>query len=224
MKKFTLILLIAPLIFISFNSKATKKDSVIEIVSPIPNADIQSWDLVKYEVVIQNVGTEAILATDKVYLMFAQKAGSQIIPFVVNFFYKAVAPNDTIHYAFNFSLHSSTSGQIELLFGLSMDGVNFSGKSALYNIIMSSIADQAKMLNKVYYYNNNVNITLDSKINTSATLMVTNLNGQTISSQPINISTGIMQETLNIGTLPKGFYILSIQSQYGVDTKKFVVQ
>jgi len=100
MKKFPLILLILPLIFASFNLKANKKDSVSQIITPVADSSIESWVPVNYELVIKNVGTEVILATDTVYFLFAQFVSPSFIPYKVFVINRTLAPKDTIHFSF----------------------------------------------------------------------------------------------------------------------------
>ena len=103
-----------------------------------------------------------------------------------------------------------------------MDGKTFQGPPVSYNMVASGIEDYAKVINKVYYSNNNLVINFISKVNRKASLLITNLKGQIIDSRTISINQGEMQETLNLGILPKGIYILNMQTSYGTESKKFI--
>lgn len=226
MKKFTLILLILPLIFASFNLKASKKDSIID-VSLTTGTTLKSWIAPTFKVVLKNVGTETVLATDNVYFAFFLNDGSQWQLVGNSYPYNHVlAPNDT--FSFNilcpFSIHSTQTVNFIIGFGVSMDNTNYTLIGKTFQLEPSGIEDQAKSINKVFYSNNNLNISLDSKVSTSANLTVTNLTGQVINSTKVELNQGEQQETLNLGMLPKGIYILNMKTSYGTDSKKFVVQ
>jgi hypothetical protein len=225
MKKFTFILLLLPFIFASFNTLANKKDSIISIVSPTSSTVLKSWEAFTCEFVIKNVGTDTVLATDlsKIEIGFVD-ASNALHVWSKYDIKRKIAPNDTIHYSFKFTIISTVAGQIKLFFGCSNDDNNWVGVIGLYNLTTSGISENAKVLNKIYYSNNNLNIYFDSKVSTSANLLLTNLSGQVIDQRTMNISQGEMQESLNLGTLPKGIYILNMQTPYGTDSKKFFVQ
>lgn len=226
MKKFTFIFVVLTFVFASFNSFASKKDSIID-VSLTTGTTLKSWIAPTFKVVLKNVGTDTVLATDNVYFAFFLHNGSQWQLIGNSYPYNHVlAPNDTFSFIIlcPFSIHSTQTVNVTIGFGVSMDNTSFTLIGKQFPLEPSGIADESKTINKVYYSNDNLNITFDSKVSTIANLLLTNLNGQVIDKRSMNISQGETQETLNLGTLPKGVYILNMQTSFGTDSKKFIVQ
>ena len=225
MKKFTFIFVVLTFVFASFNSFASKKDSIID-VSLTTGTSLKSWEAPTFKVVLKNVGTEAVLATDNVYFAFFlygsswQKVGNSYT------YNHALSPNDTFSFTIlcPFSIHSTQTVNVTIGFGVSMDNSNYTLIGKTFQLEPSGIEDHAKSINKVFYSNNNLNISLDSKVSTSANLTVTNLTGQVINSTKVELNQGEQQESINLGMLPKGIYILNMQTSFGTDSKKFVIQ
>lgn len=225
MKKFTPLLLSFVLIFAFSNLHATKKDSIIAIVSPAPGSNINAWVNVHYTVAIKNVGTEAMTSSDLVTFMAAFVSGSNITPFLTANIYKALAVGDTFHYTVTFSIKGTTSGQLILFFGIAMDAKTFSGMEGAFNFVGTGIEEYAKTINNVYFNNGSLYVKLDSKLDQDAKLNITNLNGQIIFNRDLHLkSDNVNTDIFELGMLSKGIYIVSIVTSYGVDTKKFVVQ
>lgn len=68
----------------------------------------------------------------------------------------------------------------------------------------------------------NVNVEVLAK--TSATLSITNIVGQVISSQTVTLQAGDQTQSLDVAALPAGMYVLSVSTNKGTLQHKFVKQ
>lgn len=229
MKKFTpLFTVLAFVLLFSYNANATKVLSTPVMISPAANSTIKNYESTKYTFYVTNVGTDTIKTTDSIYAGFGYVNGSQItLTSFIKFVRKTdLAPNDTFNFSWTTGLIvQKPGGTLNLAFIISLTNkiADFKTLVVPYNF-NTGLEEYSKIINKIYYSNNNLNITFDSKINTTATLLLTNVSGQIIENRIMNISQGNVHETINLGTLPKGIYILNMKTSYGIDSKKFVVE
>jgi hypothetical protein len=231
MKKFTLIFAILSMTFGFINqSMATKEVKVSQIISPTNGASENVGVPFDIKFCIQNTGDEALSATDDIFITGGQLVGTNFYPFTSLGFpaklktpHKALALLDTITIFFKLTF-TSGSGTITLFFGAT-NTTNFQGPTVNITLVGSGIADLSKSINKVWFSGNSIKYQLVPNASCLAKLNITNLNGQVVKSSDLNLVEGaLVDETISTGYLPKGIYILSIQSPYGIDTKKFIVQ
>jgi hypothetical protein len=226
MKNFTLILLMFAFAFgFSYQAKALKEVKPTRVTEP-SDFRIAAGFATNFTYWIKNTGDEAILATDSIYVTFGVKISATQIQFQqLKYTMKTggLAVGDSFSQTFSLKIDGTQPGLITLAFAASMKSWQITYILVNFNLI-TGIEDQSKVINKVYYSENNLNITLDSKVSTIANLMLTNLNGQVLDSRKMNLTQGNVQETLYLGTLPKGIYILNMETSYGTDSKKFFVQ
>jgi Secretion system C-terminal sorting domain/Pregnancy-associated plasma protein-A len=69
----------------------------------------------------------------------------------------------------------------------------------------------------------NINITLTSEKALDAVVKINNVAGQVVLTEKMRFETGINSKVLNINTLSKGLYVLTIEAENGVLNKKLVV-
>jgi hypothetical protein len=226
MKKFTIIIIVLAFGFgFSYQANAKKEVKPVSIQSPA-DFTVASGYLTNFIYWIKNTGDEAILPTDSIYVQFGQKNGTTISMQPLLFLYRAagLAVGDSFTHTFSYTLTGPSSGLMSLVF------VAGTHKHTLFGMIVNfdfnvGMADQAKAINKVWYSNSSINYELAPKANCSATLSIFNIKGQMVKNQELNFTAGsLINESISLGTLPKGIYILSVQTPFGVDTKKFVIQ
>jgi hypothetical protein len=230
MKNFTLALVIIALGFGFINqAHAQRQISVTEMISPAAGSNITPGVPTKYKFVIKNTGTETIEASDTIIVGWGPSNGTQVaLQTPVNMFsnpHKVLAPNDTVHFTYSLNL-SGVTGTFYLGFlaSYTVKLSAFKGIIVAYNMTVG-IDEQAKAINNVWFSNNTLNYELIPKATCKANLNILNMNGQIVKDQQLSFTAGnSINETISMGTLPQGVYILSIQTPYGVDTKKFVVQ
>lgn len=230
MKKFTFALMIIALGFGFINqAQAQRQLSVSEMISPLSGSNVQAGVATVYKFAIKNTGTETILASDSIIVAWGPVIGTQIqIQTPVNMVpnpHKVLAPGDTIHFAYSLKISGFTGAfSLAFLASYNLQIANFKALVVPFNMTVG-INDQAKAINKVWFSNNSVNYELLPKTTGKANLNIVNMNGQIVENQSINLTSGnSINESISLGTLPKGIYILNIQTTYGVDTKKFVVE
>jgi hypothetical protein len=228
MKKFTLFFILA-FMFVTINQTlATKEVKVTSMIKPIAGSSIPANVPNDFEFVVTNSGTESILATDSIYIGWGPYNGTTVtLQSPVRFVLRpgGMAPNDTFHYTFRLTINSTTPGQVGVGFlaSLTLQIANFKGIAAVYNLTVG-INDFTKSINKVYYANGNLYANLAGKSNTTAKMWITNMNGQIIKTDDLNLTTAETTETYNLGILPKGIYMFTVSSTYGKETRKFVVE
>lgn len=228
MKNFTLAIIIALGFGFSSQAQVQREIKVTEMVSPLAGGTIAANFVTQFTFVIQNSGAETIAATDTILVGWGDYDGSQVhlkTPvYMLGKPHKVLAPNDTIH--FTIPLKITGAGTVTLAFLASYSALlaNFKGIVVQFTST-TGIDEQAKAINNVWFSNNSLNYELVPKATCKATLNILNMNGQIIENQALNLTAGkSMNESISLGTLPKGIYILSVQTPFGVDTKKFVVQ
>ena len=75
-----------------------------------------------------------------------------------------------------------------------------------------------------FYADGYLNINLKSFVSQNAEIRVINTSGQTVYQNTAQVSSNGFQDRVDLNGQSKGVYILSIYSQSGVETKKFVVE
>ena len=121
MKNFTLALIIIVMGFGFMNqAQAQREIKVTAMVSPAPGSSVASGVSTLYTFVIQNTGTETILANDTILIGWGPSNGSQVqLQTPVNMLakpHKVLATNDTIHFTYNLKLNGTTPGTFYLGF------------------------------------------------------------------------------------------------------------
>jgi len=88
----------------------------------------------------------------------------------------------------------------------------------------SGLSEKFSKLNDLYYSNGKLYIKFESKGSHNINLSITNLNGQTVQNKQINLnSSGISTETINIANLPKGVYIVTLNGEGILTTRKIMI-
>ncbi|MFC2114501.1 T9SS type A sorting domain-containing protein [Bacteroidota bacterium] len=219
MKKFLPLLLV---LFIANSAFALKEVKVVSTILPEPKI-ITSGQVTQYEVVIQNSGDENVLETDSIFVVFGLYGASPTI-FGVLYTFHALAPNDTCHFSFKFTLNSAQSGTIQLMYmsALTRQIADFKGIYSTYNMV-GGLNDEKIEFNKVYYANGNLFLDINNKLNDASELFITNINGQIVHNESMNY-TGESHFQVYLGELPAGIYILGIKSNGIISTKKFMIR
>jgi hypothetical protein len=230
MKNFTLALMILALGFGFMNQvQAQRAIAVTEMISPAAGSNIAPGVPTKYKFVIKNTGTETIGASDTILVGWGPSNGTQVaLQTPVNMIanpHRVLAPNDTFHFTYSLNLSGVTGTfYIGFLASHTAQYAGFKGIIVAYNMTVG-MDEQAKAINNVWFGNNSINYELIPKATCKANLSILNMNGQIVKDQPLSFTAGSsINESISMGNLPKGLYILSIQTPFGVDTKKFVVQ
>ncbi|MBK7762483.1 MAG: T9SS type A sorting domain-containing protein [Bacteroidetes bacterium] len=104
------------------------------------------------------------------------------------------------------------------LYQLQFTGYNGSGPGVIYLrrrlVVPTSVNDIESNISQYEIFPNpaqaHVNLMLESKENTSANLMITNLHGQVVMQQKVSLSQGLNNYQLNVSGLSAGNYILSL--------------
>jgi hypothetical protein len=224
MKKFTFALIIIAFGF-SFQAHALKQCKPTSLKSPADHS-VASGYATDFSYYITNTGDEAILATDSIFVDWGQVSGSSVAWQPMKFLFKTggLAVGDSFAQTFNVKITGTSGGTFGLGF---LAGIHLHQLWAVawaFNLNVG-INEQAKAINKVWFSNNTLNYELIPKSTCKANLSILNLNGQIVKDQSLNLTEGnSVNETISLGNLPKGMYLLRVQTQFGIDTKKFMVQ
>lgn len=101
--------------------------------------------------------------------------------------------------------------------------IDFDGTSTFSDIVDVSFKLTATKKLAGFYENNTLTVSTQSSVSGNGQLIVHNLNGQILTSQNINLVTGVNEFTLPVN-LKDGLYILSLLSSEGNQTIKFGVK
>jgi hypothetical protein len=231
MKKL-LFLLVIVVLGLGFNNNvyATKGLKPTSMITPAGGSTVHASPGfgTLFTFVVTNTGDEIIGASDTILVAWGSVNGTQIaIHTPVNMLavpHKVLNPGDTFKYAYSFTF--PTSGTYNMAFLASYTAIisKFQAFTVSFNI-MVGIEDYAATFNKIWYSNASVNYEMMAKSSFDATLSIYNLNGQVFKSQNLNFLAGrTYNESISTGYLPRGIYVYCLQTPYGTETKKFVVQ
>jgi hypothetical protein len=226
MKKFTFFIVF---LMLQMGSIFGQNLSVVKFITPLPNANVLINTSVSWTLRVKNNGTAAIPTGDTIGICFYTfSGGNPVYQAVVGAVIRSTPFNvgDSTEITFLFNLNVTPGvrgiGYAAIWFGHVPGSVPVLG--ANFNFVTSGIAEFSPV-NKIYYSNGQLNMTLNAQNDMNAKLIVTNMNGQQLWNNNISLQANDSQPmSIYLGDLPKGIYIVNLFSSNGNIAKKFVVQ
>ncbi len=233
MKKFTNLLALIALVSFAFNNYAANKLEITKIISPVVNSDVTMGEFQDYSVEITNNGTIDFTAADTAAIYIGFVSGSQLInlqPVTTFTTATTLSPTGSQEYTFSLKISFTNPGLYGLGFGLywwkNDTPAQMLFQITAYNFIKSaSIDDDYFAINKAYYSGKQIELSLHSTGNHNLGINVYNTSGKNMFSKQITVSgSGIVKESIATGYLPKGIYIVAVNNEGVLFTRKIFVR
>lgn len=143
----------------------------------------------------------------------------QVINIPLDSFYRSSEIPDSAFILFQNDISTGSIATFMVVDEVRFSKQNPSGKTWV------GIPNHELILNQVFYSSNNLYIYYYNKQNSTNSLVaIYNMNGQKVYSTNLTLKPEENSEILNLPSLNKGIYILSIQTKEGLEIKKFIVQ
>ncbi|MBT3302635.1 MAG: T9SS type A sorting domain-containing protein [Bacteroidetes bacterium] len=233
MKNFTKLFFALLFGFISMNTFAADRLELTEIVAPVINSDVILGQPTEFEFKMINNSTATFTTVDTAILVIGWWNGSQVTGLQLLGGYMPTSDlvvGDSVNFKFTLTFPTTmTPGQYAPVFGVVWSGnpepTKFSLVASVYNFTLGSgVAEKFASLDKAYYSNGYVNIDINSNGNAKAYISVSNTNGQIVYGELLSMNNrGLSSESIYVGNLPKGIYILGLSAEGRLTTKKFMV-
>jgi len=232
MRKFTHLFLTIMLVTALNFSFAADKLEITSIVAPVQGTKIVIGQQTEFELEITNNHTITFTTQDTGLLVLGFFNGSTItnLQGIGGYIPQAdLLPGQKVTTKFSLAFNLSTPGNYAPAFGIiwakNPNPTSATFQYRVYEFVnSSSLGEKFASLNNVYYSNGQLHLKFDSKGNHHVNLSMTNLNGQTVMNQSIRLNgTGITNENINVSTLPKGVYIVTLNGEGILTTKKIMI-
>jgi len=232
MRKFTQLVLTIMLVTALNFSFAADKLEITKILSPAQGTKIVIGQQTEFQLELTNNHTITFTTQDTALLVLGFFNGTTItnLQGISGYIPKTdLLPGQNTTVTFNLSFNLSNPGNYAPAFGIiwakNPNPTSASFQYRVYEFVNSSgLNEKFASLSNLYYSNGQLHLKFDSKGNHQVNLSVTNLNGQTVLNQVIKLTaSGVASESVDVANLPKGVYIVILNGEGILTTKKIVI-
>lgn len=218
----------------SISAFAADRLEIKDVISPVNNSDIILGQQTAFEFKLVNNSPTTFTTADTALLVIGFWNGSQVTNLQVLGGYMPqsdLQAGDSVNFTFNLTFPTTfTPGTYAPAFGVVWSGnpepTKFSLIIKVYNFKLGTgINEKFAVLDKTYYSNGYLNIDMNSNGNAQANISITNTSGQIVYNELLKMNNfGLSSESIYVGNLPKGMYILGLSAEGRITTKKFMVR
>ncbi|MBC8344493.1 MAG: T9SS type A sorting domain-containing protein [Bacteroidetes bacterium] len=234
MKNFTKFLIALLIGLYCSSAFAADRLEITEVLSPAYNTDIILGQQTPFEFKLVNNSTNTFTTNDTAILFIGFWNGSQVTNLQPLGGYKPpndLVVGDSLNFTFNLTFPTSfTPGTYAPVFGVVWSGnpepTKFSLIITVYNLVTgTSIKEKFAVIDNSYYSNGYLNLNMNSNGQAQVYISITNTSGQTVYSEQLSMNNfGLSSESIYVGHLPKGIYILGLSAEGRLTTNKFMVR
>ena len=211
----------------------------IEVIlnEPIDNANLSSGTPFTFDLTVANIGTVDIPATDTI--LFAVVVNGAILPGAVYSDATGLDAGDSANYSLSVTLTGGTSGTLTICgtavaVGPTWDGISESDSTnnldcadVNWDAVGIEELSLAQAGDDSYYADGTYFVRLKNQpITSTAQLVVYSMTGAQVFSTSLNNgSYGVISQDVQLGSLPKGIYLVQIQGKdFNIQARKISVQ